>query len=87
MKNRVKDGYADGKERINQLFDINYRFKKILIFFVLQYFFFKLRPPINKISWICLLNLAYWGYCYEKKRLLIISHLQQLQTLTNVRRL
>lgn len=38
MKNRVKDGYADGKERINQLFDINYRFKKILIFFVLQYF-------------------------------------------------
>lgn len=66
MKNRVKDGYADGKERINQLFDINYRFKKILIFFVLQYFFFKLRPLINKISWICLLNLAYWGYCYEK---------------------
>ena len=39
MKNRVKDGYADGKECINQLFDINYRFKKILIFFVLQYFF------------------------------------------------
>ena len=67
MKNRVKDGYADGKECINQLFDINYRFKKILIFFLLQYFFFKLRPPINKISWICLLNLAYWGYCYEKR--------------------
>lgn len=34
MKNRVKDGYADGKECINQLFDINYRFKKILTFFV-----------------------------------------------------
>ena len=47
MKNRVKDGYADGKERINQLFDINYRFKKILIFFVLQYFFFKFNTSVN----------------------------------------
>lgn len=54
MKNRVKDGYADGKERINQLFDINYRFKKILIFFVLQYFSLNCdRQSIKSVGYVC----------------------------------
>ena len=54
MKNRVKDGYADGKECINQLFDINYRFKKILIF--LCYNIFSLncdRQSIKSVGYVC----------------------------------